>query len=742
MEDLYVKAAETVRNYIKLTHFSFSASIEDIQQAYKSFQERFGPEQLKALPDAELLRSMFLSVEGDNTSLCYYLEFDSKIKSYFGSISGGSSFKYGLFQRQEDNQWVTGAPSSPEVLSEEDALRLGKQIRDSVIAGCDLIGKSNLVSIEEYAALDKSLNEIMGKISGFAWVQKYFHMIFPDKFVSWYVSSWIDHYLLAFGIKPEDKQYVKNGQLNLIRKHTELPAPHFGEVCYKMFGNVRHFYRLGSSDDSGNYADEWRSKGLVAIGWNETDDLVEYLKNGSIDKKELATKLASLYPSMDKKTASRKAGEMKRFYEAANTDIFVVMDGEKLIAMVDAISPYFYDDSEHMAHCRRGSWKMKFTDGEKLPESEGQLTTCYELTKGANRLFLYKKYFDALSTEGIQNSMTDQSTVVYKTNLKTDFELNRILFGAPGTGKSYLLNSERIKLLGENNEADYERVTFHPDYAYANFVGTYKPVPAGDVITYEYVPGPFMRVYVNALRNGRTANVRPFLLIIEEINRANVAAVFGDIFQLLDRDDDNVSEYPIQATEDMKKYLAKELGGDKEDFSKIRIPNNMFLWATMNSADQGVFPMDTAFKRRWDFTYIGINDGEGGIAGKTVTLGKNDNARIVEWNSFRRAINECLSSFRINEDKLLGPYFLSRKVVPQDSEIIPEIFINAFKNKVLMYLFDDAGKQKRSSLFAEDVDSTKYSEVCRAFETKGIFAFCTEISSAVNATIPDEREKQ
>lgn len=95
----------------------------------------------------------------------------------------------------------------------------------------------------------------------------------------------------------------------------------------------------------------------------------------------------------------------------------------------------------------------------------------------------------------------------------------------------------------------------------------------------------------------------PHSSVIEEINRANVAAVFGDVFQLLDRGDDEVSEYPIQASEDIKKYLAEELGGNPDDYAEIRIPDNMFIWATMNSADQGVFPMDTAFKRRWDFTY-------------------------------------------------------------------------------------------------------------------------------------------
>jgi len=326
--------------------------------------------------------------------------------------------------------------------------------------------------------------------------------------------------------------------------------------------------------------------------------------------------------------------------------------------------------------------------------------------------------------------------ICYDTPYQSQMARNRIIFGAPGTGKSYTLNRERIELLGEGNETDYERVTFHPDYSYASFVGTYKPVPKGEAITYQYVPGPFMRVYVNALKNGRTNNVKPYLLIIEEINRANVAAVFGDVFQLLDRDGHNVSEYPIQASEDIKVYLASELGGSPEDYGKIRLPNNMFIWATMNSADQGVFPMDTAFKRRWDFTYIGINESEDKIRGKTVLMGRGAHARIVEWNSLRRSINERLSSFKINEDKLLGPYFLSQKIVPQEGEINQAEFCTAFKNKVLMYLFDDAAKQKRPSLFAEDVDTTKYSSVCTAFDEKGVFVFCSDISNRFDSDKP------
>lgn len=410
----------------------------------------------------------------------------------------------------------------------------------------------------------------------------------------------------------------------------------------------------------------------------------------------------------------------------------------------------------------------------------------------------------------------------FKTGYESPFSRNRILFGAPGTGKSFTINRDRVELLGIENEDDYERVTFHPDYSYANFVGTYKPVmvddsaeiislatekevlavltdetktaqekydqlyerfkgdgltrlplllglytdesfktrkadgsdAAGDNsvernhgrairpyvnlskstngkkdISYEYVPGPFMRMYVKALKNSKTDNIKPFLLIIEEINRANVAAVFGDVFQLLDRGDDFVSEYPIQATEDIKKYLAKELGGNPDDYNKIKIPDNMFIWATMNSADQGVFPMDTAFKRRWDFTYLGIDDNDQDLQGKYVYLA-DDKSQKVEWNKLRKAINNFLAKEKINEDKQLGPYFISRSiVVPKDSEEIDrDRFINTFKNKVIMYLFEDAAKQKRPRLFEGCFqNSSRYSEICREFEAKGVGIFNHDI---------------
>ena len=331
-----------------------------------------------------------------------------------------------------------------------------------------------------------------------------------------------------------------------------------------------------------------------------------------------------------------------------------------------------------------------------------------------------------------QENMENKLGKLTNLNLDIPFSRNLIFFGAPGTGKSFKLNKEKDDFIG--NEDQYERVTFHPDYTYANFVGTYKPVPIKDEdgknsISYEYVPGPFMRTYVKSINNYIKVNIgaeeaKPFLLLIEEINRANTAAVFGDVFQLLDRKD-GISEYPIKPSEDMKKYLSKETELPIENFNEIRIPDNMFIWATMNSADQGVFPMDTAFKRRWDFEYIGINENEDKIKDYKVKLG----TEVINWNNFRKSINKWLVSHGVNEDKLLGPFFIDCKSLiteDKDSNILDsEKFKIVFKNKVLMYLYEDAARHKKDIF--KNGDNILLSKIFKTFDEEGVRVFSDEI---------------
>lgn len=334
----------------------------------------------------------------------------------------------------------------------------------------------------------------------------------------------------------------------------------------------------------------------------------------------------------------------------------------------------------------------------------------------------YKKYL----LEVIK--MPNYNPTLLLTDEAKKFSKNRIVFGAPGTGKSWQLNAESKELLKDKTDR-LERVTFHPDYSYTSFVGCYKPVMNDNQIEYRYVPGPFLRTLVKSLKAGQKDEIaeRPYLLVIEEINRANVAAVFGDTFQLLDRDENGSSQYEITASEDIKNYLSEELGGTPDEYSSIKIPSNMYIWATMNSADQGVFPMDTAFKRRWNFEYLGINNKEDQIEkiGK-IKLGKNHEE--IEWNKLRKAINDKMTSleFKINEDKLMGPFFLSKDVIKSnnDGEIEdPKKFIETFKSKVIMYLYEDAVRQKRYNFFDGCDDRSKYSSICDAFDEKGIEIF-------------------
>ncbi|MBW9151452.1 AAA family ATPase [Clostridium estertheticum] len=361
---------------------------------------------------------------------------------------------------------------------------------------------------------------------------------------------------------------------------------------------------------------------------------------------------------------------------------------------------------------------------------------------------------------------------------------NRIIFGAPGTGKSYSLNQQIKKIIpcdeeGKVVEEYFERVTFYPSYTYSQFVGCYKPKPKKvlekdatgvevekEFISYEFVPGPFARVLSKALKLKQNNVAGNCMLVIEEINRANAAAVFGDIFQLLDRKIDGNSEYEIETSEEMRTYLAKQLSKTEKECAKIIIPSNLFIWATMNSADQGVTPMDTAFKRRWDFEYIGIDAGEFSCSylNAPIQIGEE----ITSWNKIRKEINRLLQSpnIKLNEDKLMGPFFLSEsafikcknkevsEVKQEQTEnvkvaetatnyssasttliqttIDEKIFKDAFKSKVLMYLFEDAVKSKRIQLF----NTTTYSKLCEDFELRGLKIFKGIVEENLIINIP------
>lgn len=347
---------------------------------------------------------------------------------------------------------------------------------------------------------------------------------------------------------------------------------------------------------------------------------------------------------------------------------------------------------------------------------------------------------DGEPTEGTEPAMTALSEIPV-TAPALPVPHNYLVFGAPGTGKSFRLRERQQEFFPEKGSC--ERITVYAGYTYAGFVGTYKPKMEKEEIVYAFVPGPFTRTLVKALRHPE----KNFLLIVEEINRANPAAVFGDVFQLLDREEGR-SEYPVAASEDLCLYLAKEFVPEFDRMEEeeqeqvleccreIRIPSNMYIWATMNSADQGVFPLDTAFKRRWDYDYIGIDENAEKMADVCFLAPDGEGETVkVNWNRLREALNRKLAEkLRVNEDKLLGPFFLSGEVLRTGEENLAVDngrFLHTLKSKVFMYLFEDAARQRRRELFCGCEGAIGYSGICEAFDCIGIQIFGEEIRREV-----------
>lgn len=292
--------------------------------------------------------------------------------------------------------------------------------------------------------------------------------------------------------------------------------------------------------------------------------------------------------------------------------------------------------------------------------------------------------FDVWVTNALE-PYNDEKENGYEQLYTSPYPLQQIFYGAPGTGKSNEVKRQTGELLDNGEEIDLPnvfRTTFHPDTDYASFVGCYKPTmkPTSkeektltgkdEEIVYEFVPQAFTDAYIYAY----THSTEQTYLVIEEINRGNCAQIFGDLFQLLDRKG-GVSEYKIKADKDLANYLIDTLGEDSEGIKdgKLCLPANLNLLATMNTSDQSLFPMDSAFKRRWEWEYVPINYGTE-IKSGTFEIKIGD--KVYPWVGFIEEVNKRIFDLTQSEDKQLGNFFIKNSVDEKE-----------FKSKVMFYLW-------------------------------------------------------
>lgn len=359
---------------------------------------------------------------------------------------------------------------------------------------------------------------------------------------------------------------------------------------------------------------------------------------------------------------------------------------------------------------------------------KGNLPSEEQLQKDLKEMLeIYEEFYDMFH----KNAPVEQQEEEKKMTIEN---MNIIFFGAPGTGKSYKIDNNLFKDekglsirkgIKEIPEDRKFRTTFHPDYDYAQFVGAYKPKKEFNGITYSFVPQVFAKAYATAWKQYFTAGKastadNQVYLVIEEINRGNCAQIFGDIFQLLDRDADGFSQYSIDADCDFAGWLKEESVlkdvwpdyASKVGKGKLKLPPNLNILATMNTSDQSLFPMDSAFKRRFDWEYVPIS-----FDGKDAANFQIDvDGTQYSWQKFVETVNEKILSLTESEDKQLGEFFIK----PESGNVISK---DRFLGKVMFYLWNEVCKDehKNGSFFrTKDGDKEKYFTFQDLYRDKGL----------------------
>ncbi len=659
------------------------SSKEQLAQGYKSFSQKFSPEVLKNL-DGELLLNTIFNI-GNKDGLTYWLEFKNDDEFHtgdYGSIAGGSAFKYVMFKRNLDDKWVTGNPQNPTILSLSEAIVLARELRDILIYGSEIIKQisSTNMGCVEYKNLQENFdNNMKYNMNRLGWVHKYYHMIYPSVIDDFHSVKWQRHGLICCGIEPvkEDNLYEMAGNFIKIAKDCELPVNYVIVAIKEIYGSPVNYFRIGTGDNSNSYWHDMRSNFYVAIGWKELGDLNLYSDIKTI-KNDISENLIKFY-KYDSKTASRKSGEIVRFYNGLEIgDVVVAVLGEKVYGIGKISGNYEYVKERPYPHCKNVDWIKTFKEPIKLPKSSaGKLTTCFPYNDIENIIEIQR----LINEENIE---VDDNSVIQLSNLSgvvADIEsvLERkkqvILYGPPGTGKTYyaekaccelasrnmfkksfnsLSQDERNTIVGNCRTNGVVRICcFHPSYGYEDFIEGIKPRVINNQTIFEPKDGIFKKICSDAAGNPN----KKFYLIIDEINRGDISRIFGELIMLI---------------ENGKRGKQIILPLSNESFS---VPENVYIVGTMNTADRSIALLDVALRRRFGFIELmpdyslleGIEFNGLPLAGWLMEL----NARLCEYIGKDARNLQIGHSYFLEKEKAIFDQEKFKRIIKED--IIPLI---------------------------------------------------------------------
>lgn len=594
-----------------------------LDQFYKTFRDRFGPDKLANLDGEALLETMH--AHGNKDSLVYWLEFknDDEFPARFGSISGGSAFKFGIFRRKETNTWVTADEgNNARDLTVDEAVVIARKHRDQLLKGVELLRQlpSN-GSDDDYSKLQEALDRDAPDVSALSWGHKYFNLTFPDKLDELHLAELQRFHLLKMLQNPPEEKgrYVCAGRFVAAATELDIPMNSLMAVLYAVNGKKHRYWRIGTSDSTAP-RNRWplmKDGNCVAIGWDKLGDLstLEATKDSREQLQQLLTEKHPANPSV----VGRSRSQIMSFVTAiAEGDLVLASDGGTVLGVGRVTGDYAFDGTSDFPHRRPVEWLS--LDEWKMPDPEGLRTTVHEVKKGENILEGERKVQGAAGqpSQVVREPVTQRKPVTRLPRQHSprltgvpgrvqdvlDRKSQVVLYGPPGTGKTFwaeraandlaaywafgkpfdgLDDGEKEVVTGGSQATGLVRLCcFHPAYGYEDFIEGYRPETVSGQISFRLRDGVFKRM----CKEAEQAPDRKFFLIVDEINRGDIPRIFGELLTVLEKD---------------KRGKAVVLPVSGETF---RVPQNVFLIGTMNTADRSISLLDAALRRRFGFVEL------------------------------------------------------------------------------------------------------------------------------------------
>jgi 5-methylcytosine-specific restriction enzyme B len=632
-------------------------SRKKLQGFYDTFRREFGPEVLRSLDGQELLERMH--AHGGQDSLVYWLEFkdDAEFPAVFGSIAGGSALKFGVYRRKETGTWAVAGPSgnAPKDIGLAEAIEIARRHRDQLLAACDALSSMRPGADDQaYLELQRQLQSVAPDVQDTAWGHKYLSLIYHEILDDFHVVAYQRYHLIRMLQLPplwderRPGRYVSAGRYVALANELQIPLHNFSTLMNRRNGRPRSYWRVGLQQEAEARRTHWplmRDGDVMAIGWAAAGDLTGRAKK---DREVVANALRAA-GNMSAADAQSAAGHLLRLVnDVEEGDRVLFSDGSSVLAIAEVAGPYSFEPASALPHQRAITWLSQ--EEWKAVDADVFRTRLAAVRDMRNHVEVERRILEApadprpkppAGSGGGSIGGRKSGRALEGTSGLVQAVLERkgqvILYGPPGTGKTYWairtahdlaalrafgnpfdsLSTEDKQRITEGDDATPALVrtcSFHPEYGYEDFIEGYRPLTTDEgQLGFALHTGVFRRLCDDA---GKRSDVN-FYLIIDEINRGDVPRIFGELLTLLERDK---RDHPV---------ILPASG------AVLRVPPNVFVIGTMNTADRSIALLDVALRRRFGFVEL-MPDYK--ILGKTAIEGLPLGAWLEDLNARIRAV--------------------------------------------------------------------------------------------------------